>query len=155
VSVSDPLTLPLRLDADRRALRETLWLRGTAALITIVSSAWLTATQNHWVLAIGGALAGGFAIVWLRRGLRDHAHALHGDQNVLLDHNGITHQRAGEAIHVGWDNVVSVDVDEDRLIVNLACRGRPDLIIEPCFGGLGVYDLQAVIAGARKASRNG
>lgn len=153
--MSDPLALPLQLELDRRALREHLWLRAVASVIAILASAWLLAAQDHWSVALGGTLAGAFAVVWLARGLRDHARALQGEHHVLVDNDGITHQQGARTTRVGWDNVVAVAVDEDRLVVKVECRDCPSLIIEPSFGGLGVYDLQAVIAGAWKAARNG
>lgn len=148
----DTLALPIRLDLDRRALRDTVTARATAALITIVGSVWLAATQNHWSLALVAALTGVFAIVWLARGLHDHMRALDESHHVLLSDEGIVHQTADRTIELGWDSVASVAVDEDRLVVTVECRDRPALTLEPTFGGLGVYDLRDVISRAQTAA---
>lgn len=148
------IVFPLRLPLDRRAVRETLVVRAVAAVITMVGSAWLLATQDHWSLAIAGLLTGVFAVVWLARGLRVHRSALEAGEHVLLDHNGLTHCERERSTYVGWEDVVRLVVDEDRLMVALRTRDQREIMIEPSFAGLGVYDLKDLIARAWRQSQN-
>ncbi len=148
-----PLSLPLRLDLDRRAVTQTFALRAVAATLAFVSSLWLLVAGRGIWLSLAAVIAGVFAVVWLVRGLRDQRRALQAGHHVLLDNHGITIALGDRHTQIGWDNVASILVDEDRLMVAVQPTGGPTLMVEPHYGGLGVYDLHAVIARVFEARR--
>lgn len=148
------VALPLRLDVDQRAVRDTQRLRGAAAAIAIVGSAWLAATQNHWLVGGFAVLTGVYGVFWWRRGLREQARALQAGHHVLLDLTGITLHDGPRTTHVLWTDVAAVVVDEDRIVVNvMRSQGEP-VVVEPIFGGLGVYDLRDTIHRAASMGRD-
>jgi hypothetical protein len=140
-----PLGLPVRLALDRRVVTQTFIVRAIAATIALIGSLWLMAARGGTWLSIAGLLTGAFALVWLARGLREQRRALQAGHDVLLDANGITLGPSERQTHLGWDNVASITVDEDRLMVAIQPTTGPTLWLEPHYGGLGVYDLRAVI----------
>lgn len=147
------IALPLRLDVDRRAVRDTRRLRAAAAVIAILGSVWLAATQNHWLVGGLAVLTGVYGVFWLRRGLREQDRALQADHHVLLDLTGITLHDGPRTTHIVWTDVAAVVVDEDRIVVSvMRSQGEP-LRVEPIFGGLGVYELRDTIQ--RAASMGG
>lgn len=63
--------------------------------------------------------------------------------------------REGPGRHrtVPWPEIRSVEVDEERLVVQVSRgRGVPPLRIEPRFGGLGAYELADAVETARRAA---
>lgn len=148
-----PLTLPLRLDLDRRVVTQTFVVRAVAATIAFLGSVGLMAARGGTWLSLTALLTGAFAVVWLVRGLREQRSALQAGHHVSLDDTGITLGQGERQTRLGWDNVASITVDEDRLMVNVQPNTGAALMLEPHYGGLGVYDLRAVIVRAFEASR--
>lgn len=153
-----PLPLPLRLDLDRRVVSQTFAVRAVAATIALLGSAGLMAARGGMWLTLTALLTGAFAVVWVVRGLREQRGALQAGHHVSLDDTGITLAQGERQTRLGWDNVASITVDEDRLMVNVQPRAGAALMLEPHYGGLGVYDLRAVIVRAferRRADASG
>lgn len=154
VALAPDVALPLRLDVDRRTVRDTQRLRAAAAAIAILGSVWLAATQNHWLVGGFAVLTGVYGVFWLRRGLREQERALQADHHVLLDLTGITLHDGPRTTHVLWTDVAAVVVDEDRIVVNVMRSQGDPLLVEPIFGGLGVYDLRDTIQRAASIGRD-
>jgi hypothetical protein len=102
-----------------------------------------------WVLV---ALSLVVAIAWLamagRAQKRLRAPAEHA---LLLDRSGLCLRDGTAERRVVWQDIAAISVDEDRLVVRLDVRGGEPLSIEPRYGGLGVYDLEAALRAALAA----
>ena len=71
-----------------------------------------------------------------------------GRNITYLGCNGWIGLDAGDG--VGWDEVASIEADEDRLVVVVTPREGEEIAVPPRYGGLGVHDLAAAIEEARR-----
>lgn len=144
--------LPIKLDLDRRVVRETFTLRLLAYVIAALGGLWLAAVAQQIALRVTGVLACAFALMWLARGLRERSAALQVTHHVLLDHEGLAQCHADKITTRSWRDVGAVTVDEDRLVVVIDSPTHARLVLEPIYGGLGVYALRDVIAETWRAA---
>lgn len=138
---------------DQAAERSTGILRLIGAIVVIGSALWIAFTRPSivgWGCAALGA-AGGLAWIGLvRRGQRRISAA--DEHYIALEPETLRVVFGGKEQEARWDEVVGVDVDEDRLVVSVTLAKGEPVLLEPTFGGLGVYDLEAAVRQAWKAA---
>jgi hypothetical protein len=141
----------VRFELDTRAARETSALRALAAIVVLIGAIWLFTLPFAVprVFALAGLV---FAVFWLRGAAKRRArlpalHYLELGREALVLHDGDSEQIAP------WAEVESVAVDEDRLVVIVARRGRPALAIEPQYRGVTLHALAERIQQALAAAR--
>lgn len=92
------------------------------------------------------AIAAGIA--WARRANAAGSRAASRMQLVLAP-TGLTLTPHPE---LAWAEIASVEVDEDRLVVQVRRTTGEPLVIEPVFDGISVYDLAQAVDAARQAA---
>jgi hypothetical protein len=129
----------VRFEFDTRAEREVAALRTGLSLVLLVAGAWLFALP--YALPRAFAAAGiAFAGLWLWRNARARRSAV--DQYALeLGPDALILREAGVDIAVGWPDIQSVAIDEDRLLVIVARKGAPALELQPHYRGVGLHEL--------------
>lgn len=141
------------LELDSRASDIGL-LRFWAAVVSIIAVIWLAAAGPPlwaWIAVLGGALV---AFFWLRRWARTQAKLQSPHPSYLaLQEDGFRIADAGEEVHFAWEAVQAVEADEGRVAVRVELADEDDaLYVEPTWGGLGLYELEAAMRAAREAS---
>lgn len=143
-----------RLSLDTTAERETATLRLVAAGTTLLGAIGVALSSPpglRWGCAILGLLASSMWVgMWARarRALGDEAR-----HHLTLDRTELSLSEGPSQSSVPWKEVVEIEVDEDRLVLQVKRTGGSLLSVEPRYGGLGVYDLEARIRRAWEAAR--
>jgi hypothetical protein len=129
----------IRLELDARAEREVTVLRSLAAIVLLIAGAWLFAlpeTVPRMFAAVGFVFAG----LWLGRAARGRAR--NAEQHALeLGPEALSLREPGQERSVPWSSVESVAIDEDRLVVIVACKDAPPLELLPQYRGVGLHAL--------------
>lgn len=142
----------LRLLLDVREVRERMRLRLIAALPAFAGGVWLLWTSEGVLLA-ALALAGVvFATAWVllaRRGVAQ----LGGSEEHYLDigESSLTIRAGANLRSLPWSEIRAVEIDEDRLVVQLRLRHEGSVAIEPQYGALGLRELAETLEKARKS----
>lgn len=142
-----------RLPLDSRASDVGL-LRFWAAIAAVIGAIWLAISQPPLWAWIAVAAATFIAIFWLRR-WRGSRELVEASAETYLDlrEDGFTLAQPGAAADVEWSRVRAVEADEERVAVRVDLADAPDaLYVEPTYGGLGLYELEAAMRAAREAS---
>lgn len=142
-----------RLPLDARASDAGL-VRFWAAIAAIIGAIWLAVSQPPVWAWIAVAAAAFIAVFWLRRWRGSRAAAAAPEAHYLeLGEDGFTLAEAGAAERVAWARVRAVEADEERVAVRIDLADAADsLYVEPTYGGLGLYELEAAMRAAREAS---
>lgn len=141
-----------RLPLDSRASDAGL-LRFWAAIAAIVGAVWLAVSGPPlWAwIAVGGAAL--VAVFWLRRWARSRGAARAPEGYLELREDGFTVAQPEGTERVEWTDVRAVEADEERVAVRVdLAHAKRSLFVEPTFGGLGLYELEAAMRAAREAS---
>jgi hypothetical protein len=81
-----------------------------------------------------------FALVWAVMIAKARRRAREG-VSLRLTSEGLVYDDGGRRTEIGWPDVRSVEVDEERLVVRIErADGDPEQL-EPMFRGVGVYEL--------------
>ncbi|MCA9606015.1 MAG: hypothetical protein KC619_10495 [Myxococcales bacterium] len=142
-----------RLPLDSRASDVGL-LRFWAAIAAIIGAIWLAVSAPPWWAWIAVAGAAFIAFFWLRRWRGSRA-LVEADADAYLElrEDGFTVAQPGATSRVAWTKVRAVEADEERVAVRVDLADTTDaLYVEPTWGGLGLYELEAAIRAAREAS---
>lgn len=132
------------------AEREVAWFRLGSALVVLPSSLAVLACARPIgakALAVLGLLV---SIAWVvafsrsRARLRE-AHAKHLD----IGPEGLTIALGAAPIQVRWSEVESVEIDEERLVVEVKLVGGDAVDVPPVWEGVGLAELCALIEGTR------
>lgn len=144
-----------RLGLDVVATRGVGRLRLVGALVVFPSSLifGMGGEPLHYTLAGLGVLVSiGWTAAWARS---RRAIAGAGERFLDLSGDALSVVEGEQRTEVPWSSVVTIDVDEERLVVVVERQTEAPLRIEPVWGGLGVYELrdrlQATASGARRA----
>ena len=139
-----------RLTLDRAAERDTGLLRLGAAIVTLIGVAWLaTFDLPAWAVALV-AIAAAVAVMWVGLYVRARRRVATADAQYLETRpDGLTHASGATVREVSWTEVDAVEVDEDRLFLRVDLKDGEPLVIEPIYGGLGVYELFDAVCRAR------
>ena len=129
-------------------------LRLAAAAICVLAVIWLALTSPPvWALfVIPLGLAAAF--FWVRRFLLARA-SLQAEVREHLDlRSDGFHRVTREGAEVFmWERVAGVEVDEDRVALRIDLGDEDEPVwVEPIYGGLGLYELEAAFRAAREAS---
>lgn len=141
-------TLPL----DRRTVVEVAWLRLAAAAACVVGAVWLFAIGAGMFLRVLALIALAAAAGWTyaffkaRRTLKDVS-----EHFLALEPERLRVVGARETVEIAWSDVQGIEVDEDRLVLRVHASAG-DVVIQPEYGGLGVYDLADVVNTAHAAA---
>lgn len=137
-------TLPL----DERAIGEIARLRLGAAVVCLLAALWLVLRSPPWWawIAVVGALVSG--VFWIRRWAAARGQIAERGA-VELEKSGFRVIVAERAEAVGWDDVVAVEADEERVALRVSLTDGDPLFIEPVYGGLGLYELEEAFEAAR------
>jgi len=139
-----------RLVLDVREVRDRTRLRLLATLPAFAGGAWLLWTGDTLLLRIL-ALAGlVFAVLWLVSARRAVTQLARSDEHYLdIGAAGLTIQNGPDARSISWSEIDAVEIDEDRLVVQLRLRGSGSLAVEPHYGSLDLRELAETIERAR------
>ncbi len=129
-------------------------LRFVAAVIAVIGAVWLMFVRPPawaWLGVVSGFF---FAFFWFRRWAASRLVADAPAENYLgLRADGLHIAAAGGVEVVSWDRVEAVEADEERVAVRIELADEDDArYVEPIYGGLGLYELEAAIRSARDAS---
>jgi hypothetical protein len=130
-------------------------LRLGAAIATAIAVSWYLAVEpapGMWVCALL-VVAVIAAFAWVVMGLRSQKRVGEPRCFLRLDREALV-LADGEERAIAWDAVENVEIDLERLVVRVAVRDAPECVIEPRFGRLGVYDLEAAIKRAWEEVRS-
>ncbi|MFK7988256.1 MAG: PH domain-containing protein [Sandaracinaceae bacterium] len=146
------MTAPFRtLELDTGAERQIGRFRLLAAAGCVVGAVWLVAiappSKGYYCAGAGFAAALMWVGLWAR-GRRLVRRA--GDHGLMLAEEGLTLSTPDKTTTVAWDAIEHIEVDEDRLVVELTTREGAPLSLMPRYGGLGMYELEAAIADAHR-----
>lgn len=129
-------------------------LRLVGAIATAAGSITLVALQPSlfgWMCAFVGF---GISGMWIGRWLQARRMTDRADEHFLaLAPSGLELSAGAARTEVGWDAVEAVRVNEDRLVLEIAHRDGDTLKIDPRYGGLGLYDLEAAVSSAWEAAK--
>jgi len=135
---------------DARAELSTGRLRLGAAIITAFAVVWLVASEPGtigWAVAVLGALVGAG---WIAAYARSRRRAALASAHFLeLGESGLTLAEGDQRHHIGWAEMMDVDVDEERLVVSVSHGGGPPLTIHPRYRGVSLEELADAIRSAR------
>lgn len=143
-----------RLPLDVREVRDRMRLRLLAALPAFAGGAWLLAAADTALLRVLAAAGLVFACVWVVRA-RSSVKQLHGAVDHYLESSpeGLTIRAGASQRRLAWTDIEAVEIDEDRLVIQLRLHADKALAVEPQYGELGLYELGAWIQRARDAHR--
>ena len=134
--------------------RAVAMLRLASALVVGLCSTllFLAAPQGGLlrILAfVGWAVAIGWFLAW-RRHLKLRPSST--QWALQLNEEGLAIEKKSSTITVPWAQIEAIDVDEERLTVVLSRTGADPVPIEPCWGGLGLYDLHGLLQAHRQGA---
>lgn len=131
-----------RFELDVRAVRSVGRLRLFGAVLVFgmgLALVWRGAGTIGWVIVVTSWLIG---LGWVAAFALSRRRAREADSHYLeLDTRGLTMARGGEPVRVGWDEVASVEVDEDRLVVWVQRRIGERVRIDPVWRGVSLEQL--------------
>jgi hypothetical protein len=135
---------------DVREVRDRVRLRLLATVPAFAGGAWLLWTGDTLLLralAVAGIV---FAAVWVRSVRRTLAQVAHSKDHYLdIGPDGLTLGAGPAARSIPWSEIAAVEIDEDRLVVQLRLRSSGSLAVEPHYGALGLRELAETIERAR------
>ena len=136
-----------RFELDSRAERQLAGARQLASAGVAVGAVWLAAVGTHMVHHLLAAAGGLATLGWWVVARRIRRRVASGARHYLALHDDVLEVAQGErTLVLPWDQVRSVEVDEERLVVVLErCSGSP-LTVEPLYRGVGLYELRDAIA---------
>lgn len=122
-------------------------LRGIAAVWTLACVVWLGLVLRNWVGLLMGLLGTLFSLVWA--GMIAKARKRASTRVALrLTPDALVYEDAGRRSEVPWAEVRAVEVDEERLVVQVdRLEGEP-VLLESMFRGVGVYDIADAVRAA-------
>ena len=154
-AVAPPTGQGQRLVLDVREVRDRMRLRLLATLPAFAGGGWLLWTGDTLllrVLAVAGLV---FAAFWLRSSRRSLAQLAHSADHYLdIGPDGLTLRAGPDLRSVAWSEIDVVEIDEDRLVVQLRLRSSGSLAVEPHYGALGLRELAETIERARAGARS-
>jgi hypothetical protein len=147
----------IRFELDDRAERGATALRVGAALVTMLAGAWLLLLPYSVprVFAVAGLC---FAALWLVRAARARRMAKlpagAGPRDYLeLRPDALCMRNHGTEQVIPWGEVVSVAIDEDRLMVVVERKNASAIMLEPQYRGTALHPLAEAVHDALVRSR--
>lgn len=141
-------TLPL----DRTTERSVAALRLVAAVVVAGAAIWLALLRPSgaaWI-CIGGAFVASLAWLGMAAAARRRVQRAE-DHRLVIGEDGLTLVEGARVRRSAWEEIEAIEVDEDRLVVVVRLRGEEEpIVVEPRYGGLGVFDLDRAIRAARE-----
>lgn len=122
-------------------------LRGVAALWTIGCVVWLGFVLKNWVGLLMGLLGTLFSLVWAamiaKARKRNKQHVA-----LRLTPDALVYEDGGRGSEIAWADVRAVEVDEERLVVQVDRSEGEPVLLESMFRGVGVYDIADAVRAA-------
>lgn len=136
---------------DVREVRDRIRLRLLAALPAFAGGVWLFWSSEGALLA-AVALAGlVFATAWVLFARRSVTQIGGSDEHYLdIGETGLTIRAGAHVRSLSWSEIRAVEIDEDRLVVQLQLQREGSVAIEPQYGALGLRELAETLEKARK-----
>lgn len=145
-----PPNLPIQFEVDRAAISAVGRLRLFAGFACILASTWIALSGPQllgWFIASLGWLAG---LGWTVAYLRSRREARRSDLGALEIHEGgVRWGEATKRVDLGWNEIVNIEVNEERLRVDVWIDAPEPLALEARYRGLGVYDLADLLNSCR------
>lgn len=147
----------IRFELDDRAEQGATALRVGAALVTMLAGAWLLLLPYSVprLFAVAGFC---FAGLWLVRAVRARrkARLLHPEEPrdyLELRPEALCLRQGGTERVIPWGEVVSVAIDEDRLLVVVERKNASAIMLEPQYRGTALRPLAEAVHDALVRSR--
>lgn len=144
----------MRWNIDLKAERDVRKLRTAAAIACGIGALWIIAlgpTVVGWVVAVCSALA---CVGYLASARRSRRRAPQTEAGYMeLDAEGMVVCTGSETTRLAWQEVLSTEIDEDKLVLVIQRRNAPPLSIPPVFEGLGLYEMGAAVERHRAQDR--
>ena len=142
--------LPLRIEVDRAAISAVGRLRLFAGIACICASTWIAVGGPKllgWFIASLGWLAG---LGWTVAFLRSRREARRPDLGALqIDETGLRWGAPPDLVVVPWGEVTKIEVNDERLRVDVWTSAPTPLPLEARYQGLGVHDLADLLNSCR------
>lgn len=123
------------------------WLRGAAALWTLVCVLWLGVVLRTPVGLGFGLLGTLIALMWAAMIAKAKRRA-RGDVALCLTPEKFIYRDGLNAVEQPWTNVDAIEVDEEQLNVLVSCKVGEPVRVEPLFEAMGVYELADALRAA-------
>jgi|SRR5687768_8394968 len=122
-----------RLDAGtERSVAVLRWVAAAAVLGATTWMAFLGPSPLCWLGILGSWLV---VVGWFFAGRAARRRARNPDRHYLaLRAGGLALADGGPEISVPWDQVIAVEIDEEKLLVRVTRVSDPVLLIEPRYG---------------------
>jgi hypothetical protein len=147
----------IRFELDGRAERGATVLRVCAALVTMLAGAWLLLLPYSVprFFAVAGL---GFSALWLIRAQRARRKAKLPSEAEPQDYlelrpDALCMRQSGAEQVIPWGEVVSVAIDEDRLLVVVERKNASAIMLEPQYRGIALRPLAEAMHDALVRSR--
>lgn len=103
-----------------------------------------------WAVVLASTLA---CIYWLRSFLRTRT-APSGIDAIAADHAGFYRLRGAQSEFWDWSHIDEIELDEELGALRIQPRGAPALLLNECYGNMGLQQLEAWIEGHRRQCHN-
>lgn len=144
----------MRFELDAGAERATANLRLFGAVVVSGCAIWMAASDPSalgWFFVIFAAL---FALGWTAAGMRGRRRARQTEGHFLeVRDDGLLLADGARRLQVPWNEVDTVDVDEDRLVIEVRRRTGDPIVVQPRYRGIGLHELGRVLADAHRDAR--
>ncbi len=144
---------PRRYELDARSERATANLRLLGAAVVAACAAWMASSSPSalgWLFVLLALLASGG---WLAAGLSGRRRARRaGDYFLEAGPEGLLLADGERRLHVPWSEILAVNVDEERLTVEVTRRTGDPLVVQPRYRGIGVHELGRALDEARRGA---
>lgn len=128
-------------------------LRAVAAIVMAAAALWLYLLRPPPAVLLCATASVFASLAWLVMVLRARKRLAQPERHrLILDPDALRLIEGESERRIAWSEVVSIATDEERLVVRIETRGTEPLAIEPRYGGLGVYELEAALRRALEAA---
>lgn len=138
----EPRLLLVDAAGERAESHTRLW----AAMIAATGGLWLFAQGGGMVMAAFALAAIAFAMIWTMGWVRQRVENFQIDHRFLqINSEGLSVSDGRMLTTVGWDEVTSVSVDEDRLRVCVGVRDAEPLSLDDPYESVTPHELAEII----------
>lgn len=134
--------------------RDEARLRMGAAVVTSLSAGLYALARPGPIAVVVSLAVIAAGVAWGRRSSKAFARAARV-VSLTLDAAGLELVDGERITRLVWTEVARIELDEDLLVVRVVREGHDDLVIEPIYEGVSVYELAEAISSARRTAKDG
>lgn len=128
-------------------------LRLTAAAGVFGAAIWLVVESPAPRFQVIAGLSMIAVLAWLAMALRARRRLATPERHrLVLAPEGLRLVEGERERQIPWSDVESIEIEDERLVVQVRVRGAEPLLVEPRYGGLGAHALESALRQARGAA---